>query len=170
MREGPKVVAVLLWWAVAAHVAHAASPARFARLSVEQGLSQSNVQAILQDRVGFLWFGTEEGLNRWDGYTFVVFKHDPGNASTLPDNLVSVLFQDSQGRIWVGTATGLSFFDPPTETFTRVHSTRRRVTALVEDPSGRLWVATEGEGLLERDPASGAFVQHLHAHSSWIPI
>jgi ligand-binding sensor domain-containing protein len=54
----------------------AAPPARFTRLSVEQGLSQSTVQAILQDHVGFLWLGTEEGLNRYDGYTFVVFKHD----------------------------------------------------------------------------------------------
>ena len=142
--------------------AAAAPPPRFTRLSIEQGLSQNTVQAILQDRVGFLWFGTEEGLNRWDGYTFVSFKHDPQDPKSLPDNLVSVLLEDRRGRIWVGTGTGLSLYDPRTETFDRVHATRRRVTALLEDPDGRLWVGTEGEGLLERAAGDGAIVQHVN--------
>jgi ligand-binding sensor domain-containing protein len=137
----------------------AATQARFTRLSIEQGLSQNTVQSILQDRVGFLWFGTEEGLNRWDGYTFVAFKHDPRDPKSLPDNLVSVLFEDGQGQLWVGTATGLSAFDPATETFTRALSTHWRVTALLES-GGRLWVGTEGEGLLERDPRTGEVVHH----------
>ncbi len=65
----------------------AAPPSRFSHLSVEQGLSQSTVQAILQDRAGFLWFGTEEGLDRYDGYSFVLFKHNPRDPKSLPDDL-----------------------------------------------------------------------------------
>src|SRR5687767_10641596 len=114
----------------------AATASRFTRLSVEHGLSQSTVQAILQDHVGFVWLGTEEGLNRFDGYSFVVFKHDPRDPATLPDNRVFALHQDRQKRLWVGTEVGLVLFEPRTETFTRVPSIRQRVLAIVDDPDG----------------------------------
>src|SRR5205809_214747 len=78
---------------LAAGAAAAPSP-RFTHLSVEQGLSQSTVQVIFQDHVGFLWFGTEEGLNRYDGYTFVAFKHDPQDSRSLPDDIISALYED----------------------------------------------------------------------------
>src|SRR5258706_5958191 len=73
-----------------------ASNARFTRFSVEQGLSQNSVQAILQDHAGFLWFGTEEGLDLYDGYSFLVFKHDPKDPNSLPDDLISALYEDRQ--------------------------------------------------------------------------
>jgi PAS domain S-box-containing protein len=133
---------------------------RFVRFSVEQGLSQNTVLAILQDRVGFLWFGTEEGLNRFDGYTFAVFRHDPQDPRSLSDDIVSALHEDRQGRLWVGTQHGLSAFDAQTQTFSRVSSIREKVTAIVEDPDGTLWAGTEGEGLFERAPNTSAFVQH----------
>ena len=69
--------------------------ARFAHLSVEQGLSQSTVQVVHQDSAGFLWFGTEEGLNRYDGYAVSVFKHDPARPQSLPDDRVRALLADS---------------------------------------------------------------------------
>src|SRR5262245_17159916 len=97
--------------------AGAAAKARFTRLTVEQGLSQSAVQTILQDHLGFLWFGTEQGLNRYDGYAFAVFKHDSRTAGSLPDDVVSALHEDRQQRLWVGTQRGLSRFDRETETF-----------------------------------------------------
>jgi len=65
--------------------------ATFARLAVEQGLSQNTVQVILQDAAGFLWFGTEEGLNRYDGYAVRVFKHDPNRPGSLPDDTITAL-------------------------------------------------------------------------------
>src|SRR5688572_12605269 len=92
-------------------------PVRFMHLTVEDGLSQNTVRAILQDRIGFLWFATEEGLNRYDGYTFRVFKRNRRQAGTLPDDMVTALCEDRSGRLWVGTVGGLSVFDPRTETF-----------------------------------------------------
>jgi diguanylate cyclase (GGDEF)-like protein/PAS domain S-box-containing protein len=131
-----------------------ADDVRFTRLSIEQGLSQNTVQAILQDHVGFLWFGTEEGLNRYDGYAFVVFKYDPRDPHSLPDDIISALFEDRDQRLWVGTQHGLCSFDRRTETFTRVDAIHERVTAIAQDASGALWVGTEGEGLFRR-PAGG---------------
>lgn len=143
-------------------IVHAAPAARFAVFSVEDGLSQNTVQTILQDHAGFLWFGTEEGLNRFDGYDFVVFKHDAQDPKSLPDDVVSALHEDRHRRLWVGTASGLSLFDRQTGTFAPVPSVSRRVTSIIEDPDGTLWIATWGEGLFERDPGTGAFVRHGH--------
>jgi diguanylate cyclase (GGDEF)-like protein/PAS domain S-box-containing protein len=137
-----------------------AASARFTRISVEQGLSQNSVQSILQDHAGFLWIATEEGLDRYDGYGFVVFKHDPNDAQTLPDDVVSVLHEDRQQRLWVGTQRGLSLFDRRTETFSHIGAIQKRVTSFWEDEDGTIWVGTAGGGLFERDRATGAFRQY----------
>jgi diguanylate cyclase (GGDEF)-like protein/PAS domain S-box-containing protein len=137
-----------------------AGSARFSRISVEQGLSQNSVQSILQDHAGFFWFGTEEGLDRYDGYSFLVFKHDPKNPQGLPDDVISVLHEDRQQRLWVGTQHGLSLFDRRTETFSPVLSIHKRVTALWEDADGTLWIGTAGAGLFAKNPQSGALVQY----------
>jgi diguanylate cyclase (GGDEF)-like protein/PAS domain S-box-containing protein len=153
----------------------AAPTARFGHLSVEDGLSQSTVQAILQDHVGFLWFGTEEGLNRYDGYAVTVFKHDAKNPGSLPNNRVVALIEDKQNRLWVGTDGGLSLFDRTTETFAAVAEVKHRVTGLALDPAGTLWIGVEGEGVYQRAPATGAFVIHQHSDdnpqsfASWVP-
>ena len=153
---------IYLFFLLLALPAAAVLPQRFTRFSVEQGLSQSTVQAILQDRRGFIWFGTEEGLNRYDGYSFVVFKNDPTDAKSLPGNKISTLHEDRQGRLWVGTWKGLSLFDYRAETFTAIPQIHKRVAAILEDADGTLWVATEGEGLLVRGPADVTFHPYLH--------
>ena len=142
--------------------AAAVLPERFTRFSVEQGLSQSTVQAMLQDRRGFLWFGTEEGLNRYDGYSFVVFKNDPTDPKSLPDSKISALHEDRRGRLWVGTWKGLSLFDYRAETFTAMPQIHNRIDAILEDADGTLWVATDGEGLWSEAPADGTFHQYMH--------
>lgn len=139
----------------------AGTTVRFTHLSVEQGLSQNTVSAILQDHAGFLWFGTEEGLNRYDGYEFVVFKHDPTDPGSLPDNIISVLHEDRQQRLWVGTQYGLSLFDCHTQTFTRVSPIQGRVNTILEDRDGTLWIGTESEGLYRQSPEGGLFVQFV---------
>jgi diguanylate cyclase (GGDEF)-like protein len=138
---------------------HARPGATFARLAVEQGLSQNTVQVILQDATGFLWFGTEEGLNRYDGYTVRAFKHDPQDPRSLPDNTVSALHVDQAGRLWVGTDSGLSLFDRGSESFMVVPTVKGRVTGLIEEPDGTIWVGSEGYGVFERK-ASGELVLH----------
>ena len=94
-------------------------PPYFTHISLEQGLSQSVVTAMAQDRTGFLWLGTQDGLNRYDGYTFRVFRNEPGNATSLGNNYITALAVDGAGDLWIGTnGGGLDRFDPGTETFT----------------------------------------------------
>lgn len=88
-----------------------ASPKAFRHLGLSQGLSQSSVLSITQDRLGNLWFGTQDGLNVYDGYAFKVYKPDFQDESSLPSGFVGALFTDSDGTVWVGTASGLSRFD-----------------------------------------------------------
>ena len=79
---------------------------RFDRISLEQGLSQSTVFCMLQDSQGFMWFGTEDGLNKYDGYTFTVYKHDPENPNSLSDYWISAMLEDRSGTLWIGTPEG----------------------------------------------------------------
>jgi hypothetical protein len=76
---------------------------RFERISVEHGLSHSTVNCILQDSKGFMWFGTDDGLNKYDGHSFIVYKHNPDDPQSLSHNQVWSLFEDSSGVLWVGT-------------------------------------------------------------------
>ena len=158
-----------LWPAPAAAV----PPPRleFRHLSIAQGLSQSIVDDILQDREGFLWFVTEDGLNRFDGYTFKVFKHDAQDPFSLVHNEVKCVFEDSEGVLWIGSFhRGLDRFDPATGRFTHHQHDPADSASLsgdivwdvCEDRAGRLWVAT-GAGLDLFDRATGACSRWLRA-------
>jgi PAS domain S-box-containing protein len=129
---------------------------------VEHGLSQATVQAILQDHAGFFWFGTDEGLNRFDGYSFRVFQHDPEDPHSLPHSMISALYEDREKRLWVGTQGGLALFDPANETFARVGPVEERVTSMLEDPAGTMWIGTVGQGLFRRDAGSDTLVSYAH--------
>jgi ligand-binding sensor domain-containing protein len=146
----------------------------FEHLDVKQGLSQESVFAILQDRQGFIWFGTQAGLNRYDGYRVTVFKSDPKDPHSLADNWVGSLHEDDDGQLWVGTRGGLHRFDRMTERFTRyfpdqknaVGVAYRDVTGIVGDGRGGLWLAT-GDGLQHLDPKSGRFTFFRHDASDY---
>src|SRR5512135_931505 len=129
-----------------------ASNVRFDRISIEQGLSQSSVRCVVQDSRGFIWFGTEDGLNRYDGYDFKVYKHDPDNPATLANNAITALYEDSTGMLWVGTeSNGLDRFDREQERFTHYRHNPAdaaglsddHIRALYEDKTGVLWIGTE---------------------------
>ena len=93
---------------------------QFERISLEQGLSQSVVNTILQDSMGFMWFGTQDGLNRYDGYDFKVYKNDPDNPGSISNNYVTAIYEDQSGALWVGTSGGgLNQFDRESEQFLR---------------------------------------------------
>jgi ligand-binding sensor domain-containing protein len=87
----------------------------FIHYSTNQGLSQSQVGAILKDKQGFMWFATQEGLNKFDGYTFTIYKHYPNDANSLSDNNIFDIVEDSKGYLWIATGRGLDKFDKTTE-------------------------------------------------------
>ncbi|MBI5474933.1 MAG: ATP-binding protein [Ignavibacteriae bacterium] len=131
---------------------------RAEHLSVERGLSQSSVWSMIQDRRGFLWVGTSDGLNRFDGYTFTTYRHDPADSTSLSNNTVWSLCEDSRGMLWVGTLAGVHRFDPATQTFTRLaNDPRYKGTALdalvysmLWDKTGSLWLSTlKGVSILD---------------------
>src|SRR5215211_2265369 len=93
---------------------------QFEHLTIEEGLSQNAGLAIFQDSWGFLWIGTQDGLNRYDGFAFHIFKHDPDDLRSISKNSVLSITEDKAGYLWVGTwGGGLNRFDPVTETFVR---------------------------------------------------
>src|SRR6266542_64993 len=98
---------------------------RFDHIGIEQGLSQSSVNAIFQDSRGFLWFGTQDGLNRYDGHTFKIYKPDPDVPTSLSDRWMTSIVEDQEGNLWIATRqSGLNRFDPRTEQFTHfLHDT-----------------------------------------------
>lgn len=138
----------------------------FKKITTQHGLSQDAVTTIIQDQQGFIWVGTEDGLNRFDGYTFVVYRHDPTDPNSLSNNEVTVIYEDLQGALWVGTdGGGLNRFDRDTQQFTHfrhltddAHSLAHDVvSAIIEDRQGRLWVGTEEGGLNLFDRSSAQF-------------
>lgn len=142
---------------------------RFEHLSVEDGLAQESVLAMAQDNDGFMWFGTQNGLSRFDGYRFVNFRNVVGDPATLPSNWIRVLHVDRQGRLWIGTDGGLARYDATTQGFqhflpeepARRGNGNRHVRAIIDDGKGGFWLGT-GDGLQHFDIASGRFTTWHH--------
>ncbi|HTR29351.1 MAG TPA: two-component regulator propeller domain-containing protein [Puia sp.] len=131
---------------------------KFSHIGTEVGLSQNNVTCILRDRQGFMWFGTRDGLNRYDGYDFDVYKNEPEDSSSLSSNFVTSIMQDRKGDIWVGTwGGGLDRFDLEKRRFIRyggvIHSDF--INALLEDDKGRIWIGSNDHGVWVFDPQTG---------------
>ncbi len=146
---------------------------RFIHVNAEDGLSQSVVNCIVQDRRGFMWFGTEDGLNRYDGYEFIVYRPEPDNPASISDRWITVLFKDSKGNLWVGTRQGgLNRYDPATDQFTRYTNDPERpnsimsnyVLSLYEDNRGFLWIGT-ADGLDRYSAATDSFI-HFQLNTS----
>ena len=96
------------------------SSVRFDHLTVDDGLSENAVTCIIQDRFGYMWIGTHDGLNKYDGYHFTVFRNRPNDPNSLSDNAISAICEDNDGMIWVGTmGGGLNRLDPYTGSVTR---------------------------------------------------
>jgi len=142
----------------------------FENITTAQGLSQNTVTSILQDKKGFLWFGTRDGLNRYDGYGFRIYRHTPGDPNSLVDNIVLALLEDRDGKLWIGTeGGGISVFDPAAAAVTNYsHDPARldslshnQVFCLREDRRGILWAGT-ADGLNAFNRETGTFIRYRH--------
>ncbi|MBL0358216.1 MAG: hypothetical protein IPP72_15700 [Chitinophagaceae bacterium] len=148
------ILTIFMMWLVPG--ATAQKTADYESVSTAQGLSQGMVFDILQDKEGFIWVATKNGLNRYDGYNFKVFTNDPYNAHTLSSNTIIKLFEDSKGRIWAGTENaGLNIYHKENGKFYRiVHKlsdpgtlSGNGIRSIVEMPDGRILVAVADAGL-----------------------
>ncbi len=126
-------------------------------LDIQQGLSNNTVRCIFQDHNGFLWFGTRDGLNRYDGNTFTVFRHQFKDTNSLLSNYVLSLLEDNTGRIWIGTRQGLCIYDPLLGRFSTLSWTDPQghkrpiddvIKELCDDGHGNILIGTEETGLL----------------------
>jgi diguanylate cyclase (GGDEF)-like protein len=129
---------------------------RFEHLNLEHGLPQSTVFTIHQDKQGFMWFGTQDGLARFDGYDFKVFKHSTKDSTSISNNSIRAIAEDKAGFLWIGTfGGGLNRFDPKKEQFIRFNSSSKTETKLSHDyissivvsEKGNLWIGTMGGGV-----------------------
>ena len=138
----------------------------FNHITIEDGLSQSNVTCIFQDSQGFMWFGTQDGLNRFDGYDIKVFKNDPADTNSLINNFIFSIYEDTAGILYVENQTGgFQQYNPLTESFTRMaknsvnllHAKISTVGAYYQDSSGIEWTGglSRPTGLVKHDPGTG---------------
>ena len=142
------------------HISTCKAQAIFQQLSTSDGLSHNTVQDLLQDRKGFLWFATTDGLNRFDGINFQIYRRSLSDKRSLSSNEVTCLLEDKKGRIWLGTRSGgISQFDSSGTHFNHLKKTMGGVdistaviTSVTEDQKGKLWAGTHGSGLLLIDP------------------
>jgi signal transduction histidine kinase/ligand-binding sensor domain-containing protein len=143
---------------------------RFEHITVEDGISQNNTITILQDSDGFMWFGSEDGLNKYDGENFTIYRNDPDNPNSLGDNWISAVHEDHLGALWIGTLNGgLDRYDRELNRFSHfTHDpndpqslSNNEVTTIYEDSGGVLWFGTRG-GLDRFDRETGKFTHYQH--------
>jgi ligand-binding sensor domain-containing protein/signal transduction histidine kinase/DNA-binding response OmpR family regulator len=125
----------------------------FRKYQVNEGLSENTVICILQDHQGFMWFGTKDGLNRFDGREFKVYRHDPSDPSTIGNNFIRDLYQHIDSTIWIGTDLGVYIYNPKTDAFTRFNKTtaanvkiRSNVNSIAFDGNNSIWFGTRSQG------------------------
>ncbi|WP_291722104.1 two-component regulator propeller domain-containing protein [Bernardetia sp.] len=144
------------------------TPLEAEHLGSEQGLSESTVLSILQDQKGFMWFGTQDGLNRYDAYKFKIFKLKRGDSTSLPDNNIQTLFESKDGTIWVGTGAGFSMYNLDFNNFINYYHQETnkktisddRINAITEDTTGAIWVGTK-KGLNRFDRKTKTFERYF---------
>ena len=142
---------------------------QFEHITTENGLSNNYVLHIFQDKKGFIWISTQDGVNRYDGYEFKHFRHNPADINSLSDYAVNHIFEDSKGIFWISTREGLNQFNPLTEKFIHYKMSKddpnslsaQRVNRCVEDSSGNIWIATRN-GLNRFNQETGIFEKYFN--------
>ena len=148
----------------------------FTHINHEQGLSSSSVETIFQDNRGFLWFGTVDGLDRYDGNEIKVYRNNPKDITSLSDNYIHSIFEDQQHRLWIGTSNGLNLFNPVLNKFTqyRHHSTYTdlngdKVNNIFQGNDQTLWVCTTWGALSQFNIHTGGFTDYFYDKRFKVP-
>jgi signal transduction histidine kinase/CheY-like chemotaxis protein/ligand-binding sensor domain-containing protein len=145
---------------------------KFEHIGVSEGISQINITCIFQDSHGFMWFGTRDGLNRYDGYNFIVYRYDSRNSNSISNNFIQDITEDKSGNIWIATnGGGINKLDVRTEQFTRfLHNDRNSnsissnvVNNILLDNEGYLWIANQNGGLNCYDIRNNYFKHYVHS-------
>lgn len=143
---------------------------QFHHLTPDQGLSSSTVTCFLQDHKGFMWIGTYYGLNRYDGYQFIVYTHQSNDTTSLPHNLIWTIFEDKKQNLWIGTGSGLCRYDRKRDRFVDYMGNPssplgqfrdRSVLSIAEDSLGNLWIGTT-KGVILFNPQTNQIDSFLH--------
>jgi signal transduction histidine kinase/ligand-binding sensor domain-containing protein/CheY-like chemotaxis protein len=151
------VIFLLLPFAWLSGFSQLASP-RFEHIGTESGLSQSNVICILHDSRGFMWFGTRDGLNKYDGYSFTIYKNIPTDARSISNNFITGIAEDRNGDLWIATwGGGVNRYDRAKDRFVRytVNPATNFINTILVDSKGFVWVGANGGGVAVLDPHSG---------------
>jgi ligand-binding sensor domain-containing protein/signal transduction histidine kinase/CheY-like chemotaxis protein/AraC-like DNA-binding protein len=138
---------------------------KFKHINSQQGLSNSTIEAIYQDSRGFIWFGTRDGLNRYDGYEITVFKNNPLDSNTISDNYIRCIYEDASHNLWIGTSNGLNRFNPGKNTFAQYkhHSkntselSNNSINSIYKDSKGTLWIGSADGCLNQLDAKTNSF-------------
>ncbi|MCS7004442.1 MAG: SpoIIE family protein phosphatase [Cytophagales bacterium] len=142
---------------------------RFGHVGVEDGLSQGSVYAIMQDSYGYLWIGTKDGLNRYDGYNIKRFKHDQFDSTSIAGNWIRAIYEDFEGNVWIGTSDGLSKFNRSKENFINYYFKDEKgetnssivyIWSISQDKDGYLWAGTNGAGAIRMDIHTGSYTRY----------
>lgn len=135
----------------------------FRHISTNDGLSQGHISAILKDKQGFMWFATDEGLNKYNGYKFIVYKHSFEDTLSLNDNYLYDILEDHKGTIWVATTNGLDKFNRAKDNFTHFFPADKQVSIrdIFQDRKERIWLGTT-EGLYLINPTNGSYKVYRH--------
>lgn len=144
---------------------------KFKHISGEQGLSNSTIEAICQDSRGFIWFGTRDGLNRFDGYQMVVYRYNARDTTSLSDNYIRFIYEDREHTLWIATTNGLNRFDVSKNNFKRYkHNPNDKnslshnlVSSIHQDRKGNLWIGTFGGGLDRFQPKQDNFIHYNYS-------
>ena len=147
----------------------------FSHLTSENGLAANSVYTILQDHEGFLWFGTYNGLNKYDGYKFIIYQNIEGDSTSISENKIRTMIEDNDGNLWIGTwYMGLNKFDRSTNKFRRfLHDennsnsiSSNSIISIFQDKEGFIWIGTEGAGLNKFDKENEKFYHFINQENN----
>ncbi len=141
----------------------------FERIGLKEGLSSSSVYCSNQDERGFMWFGTYDGLNRYDGYEFKIYKSIPGDTNSISNNTIRYIHKDVSGDLWIGTYDGLNYYDSEHDSFKRFLMKNNNslsgtnvIWSICDDGEEYLWIGTWGGGLIHFNKRTGTYSIYRH--------